>query len=546
MPATQSRRNEALPQRITQAQVDEEKRKLRERMEEEMRQAEKRLFGGGGVAFGDHGSDLPLPRRTIAPPVLEPPSAQTLPTRIKVQEPPPEAIELPTYKPSRSVESNVVALPTRNMALPEARTGVTMAPLAPPDLPTRQMPTRVFVGERTAGMTTLEIREAELRQLETAGVDSKVRVTPEGVEVSPPQKMSRKRGSFEGAILGLASGGLAGAAVGAVTGAVAPGRMARRGRQEEIARASRRVDEGMDREARAAQIESARSLADQRRNQPAEDAAKAADAARKERIARLMTNIGRSGYNPDDPSDAGSQLLKREAELLGVADQIPAYKKGDRVPPRITIDGITFERQDNGDWRPAKGLPTRQMIDVPGYGKMTPAQARIADATEQNRQEQRSRNERLDTRHVTERREDIDLRETDRTRDRQAKAAAIVADIEEANANAGKYQALADRTPEGAKDLLGNALKPFYADEAELEKKKAVGLARALTEAYGDLYEAGAGQQGWAYVKPKNLSTKQGGKIQPGEDPDVRAYANQFFRGDYQKALDAIARQKKK
>lgn len=36
------------------------------------------------------------------------------------------------------------------------------------------------------------------------------------------------------------------------------------------------------------------------------------------------------------------------------------------------------------------------------------------------------------------------------------------------------------------------------------------------------------------------------GKIQPGEDPDVRAYANDYFNGDYQAAIEAISKQKRR
>ena len=112
----------------------------------------------------------------------------------------------------------------------------------------------------------------------------------------------------------------------------------------------------------------------------AEQSGKAQEAERDQQISRLLTMHGRLGhYNPDDPNDRSSQQIKAEAERLGV-DLVP-YTEKDRVPQRqsVTIDGVTtiFERGDDGEWVPAKGLP--QGVSGEVGREITTYQGKIAD-----------------------------------------------------------------------------------------------------------------------------------------------------------------------
>jgi hypothetical protein len=164
----------------------------------------------------------------------------------------------------------------------------------------------------------------------------------------------------------------------------------------------------------------------------------------------------------------------------------------------------------------------------------------------ENRDYNRNRQQSLDTRHVTERREDIDIRRADKDEARLQRAAGVAAEVTAANAEAGKWQNMAARTQDPN-------TKAYYESLAASEKQKAVGKAQELNQAYGDLYEAGPGEGGWAYVKQRPQSAQpalqtrpSSGKIQPNEDPDVRAYANQYFKGDYNAAVQAIKKQKNK
>ena len=122
------------------------------------------------------------------------------------------------------------------------------------------------------------------------------------------------------------------------------------------------------------------------------------------------------------------------------------------------------------------------------------------------------------------------------------------------NSEAAKYQDLAIRTGPDAEDPdTGVLLKPYYESLAVSQKQKAVAKALELSEGYGDLFEAGPGEGGWAFGKPRAQSPPQlsgrptkRGSIQAGEDPNVRAYANQYFGGDYAAAVEAIKRQRQK
>lgn len=94
----------------------------------------------------------------------------------------------------------------------------------------------------------------------------------------------------------------------------------------------------------------------------------------------------------------------------------------------------------------------------------------------------------------------------------------------------------ARRTITRADELL--KVDPNDADaRAMREKAQAEGEGRAAElNALGAGYEAGPGQLGYPYYKRSSGSS--------GEDPKIRAYANQFFGGDYAAAQAAIKQQR--
>lgn len=254
-------------------------------------------------------------------------------------------------------------------------------------------------------------------------------------------------------------------------------------------------------------------------------------------------------YKPDVETDASGNLLSIQG---GVATPI-TDAKGNRIRGKqnskhewrndpFTGRAELWEVTPGGSDKKVPGAldASRDLVKT-SQGWVKPGTALTADAMVENRDYNRNRQQSLDTRHVTERREDIDIRRGDKDEARLQRAAGVAAEVTTANAEAGKWQNMAAQTQDPN-------TKAYYESLAASEKQKAVGKAQELNQAYGDLYEAGPGDGGWAYVKPRPQPALQtrpsSGKIQPNEDPDVRAYANQYFKGDYNAAVQAIKKQK--
>lgn len=477
---------------VLDAQIEEAKRRLQEQFDAEVR----KLTGGGGVALA---SPAELPRRNVvsAEPVIAAPAAP-LPTRVlnvDVGEPPPPA--------------NVLSFPTRNRT-------VTPPPAeVPVDLPTYTRPRIVGTDPATPALEEAEVLPTRPRLVHPKGTVEYQEKLLSDRETGPPEKMSRKRAAAYNALRFLGTGNPLASGIGAIVGALAPGATGKLAQRDQVAEAGAQLDTAMEREGRRSQIEARRRL-------PQKEAEAARRSEREKRIANLMTMHGRAGhYNPDDPDDRSSQVIKAAADELGVSDQLIPYTAKDKIPPHVTVtdaDGveITFERQEDGNWKPAQGLPTRkkESVFVPGYGHMTPAQARQADATADQRTYQRNRDVVGDTRHETERTEDKATRTAEQDRSYRREAAAIAGEVATANAEAAKWKHLVASAKPGDPNVA------YYT--SEMEKAKAAGNAKALelSQGYGDIYEAGPGEEGWAYVKPKErpaaeaLPTRSG-KRQP-------------------------------
>jgi len=76
--------------------------------------------------------------------------------------------------------------------------------------------------------------------------------------------------------------------------------------------------------------------------------------------------------------------------------------------------------------------------------------------------------------------------------------------------------------------------RDYYLQERDKVLRDGNDAAVELNEKFGDLYEAGPGEGGWPYWKEKPRQ----------EDPKIRAYADRFFGGDYDAAVQAIRKQR--
>ena len=403
------------------------------------------------------------------------------------------------------VESNVLDFPTRNAPPPEPEVPVEHPNYDASALPQRLTPQNQQAITRPRVVTPTDASTAT-DDVTSAGESQPTRprlAYPKGtveyqdklltdLENNTPEKLSRGKSAKYGFLRGLQTGGLGGGLIGAAVGAIAPGATSDMKQRDEIKKATNKLDTAITREGKLSVIE-------ERRRQPEKEYQNYLRQEREKRIANVMTMHDRLGhYNPDDPNDRGSQIIKAQAKALGIDDELVPYTKAGSAPPHADVDGVRFERQADGSWKAATGLPTRTMVNVPGYGPMTPAQARNADALEGQRTYQRGRDTFEDQRHEVERQEN-----------RRQMASRIAGEVADHNAEAAKWKDLAARTTDPTN-------KDYYESQMLGEKQKANAKALELSQGYGDIYEAGPGEEGWAYVKQKpqaqSLPTRGKGK----------------------------------
>ena len=178
-------------------------------------------------------------------------------------------------------------------------------------------------------------------------------------------------------------------------------------------------------------------------------------------------------------------------------------------------------------------------------GWVSPGTALTASATAENRDFNRERQTTQDAQHLIERTEDKTTHTDERTQARRERAAGIVARLEAARKQWIDYDAQAKTQPN---------YKTHFETLRDKAGADAAGAASELNTGYSDFYEAGVGEGGLAYYKekpgaaprlqPPAATATKPGKILPGEDPAIRDYANHFFKGDYQAAVEAIRKQK--
>jgi hypothetical protein len=389
----------SLPRRYIDAQIEEEKRRIRRRpitsgaWDETLPDGTPALEMGM-PAWREQLDTLPTRQVSVA-------SAQPAPddnvidfptrNRAGVQGIIPEVpLELPTY--ARPNVSDIVARPSDQAQTNDAvlRPGSAPGTATPVNTGSATRP-RVTTPE-VIGAPGSEDLPTRPRLVNPKGTVEYQDQLLSDLQNNPRPEMSRKKAAGYNFLRNLATGGIGPALIGAAVGAIAPGATSKMRHEDEVAKATGQLNSALKRDEE-------RALIEQRRRQPEKDYQNALRAEREKRIANLMTMHDRAGhYNPEDPNDKASQMIKAQAEALGVADQLIPYTKADKVPPHLNVDGTEYERQQDGSWAPAKGLPTRAMVNVPGYGPMTPAAARNADAVEGERVYRHGRDTIEDTR----------------------------------------------------------------------------------------------------------------------------------------------------
>jgi hypothetical protein len=240
------------------------------------------------------------------------------------------------------------------------------------------------------------------RQLRTAPLYNDARDPATGAYKAPEEthRPSRGRAFLQTALLSLGSAmsraqaqaaaegrradwgdfaaGLAGAAGAGVVGAVDRSVPLRMRREAEIARTQGQIEQETALRANAANLQNLEARPFYEAARLRQQQTGAVQSARRAEIADLLTMHGRAGhYNPSDPNDSASQLLKRESDRLGI--QLVPYEKNqkDAVPPRTEIEGVTYERTGAGKWAPAAGLPVDRG-KVLGPDMLTPGQRAMA------------------------------------------------------------------------------------------------------------------------------------------------------------------------
>lgn len=344
--------------------------------------------------------DIPPPVRTApltdAPPVTAPAAPLPPPKRVDLSAMPEPPTPMPPY--IQTMEGLQPGKPNYSQARintsdPTGISGVTYDDIAGvPNAPTLPAPVRtpmepiaaaapdagdgilppvrnVFIGDKfKPNATRAERAAAKLHALETADQGSKIRETPEGIEIDPPKKLSRLKAMgkmflqrmMAGANGGI--GGMLGAGIfGAVEGGVNPGhaqKVMRQGEREqatgEYAQAQTLEARGLQNQANALNIEQDRQLLDSapQRQKDAE--------YEKERtnFEQGVSQLDKTGT--DDPNRA-KYIAALETEAARLSEKygktvtlIPGQGK---EPTRFAVDGQVVEFGPDGKPKVVFGSP---------------------------------------------------------------------------------------------------------------------------------------------------------------------------------------------
>jgi hypothetical protein len=358
-------------------------------------------------------------------------------------------------------------------------------------------------------------------------------------ENAPLQKISRKRAALAGALYGLGQGlqsgnigvGIGAAAAGAVGGAIAPRRLQKMKREDEIAEDYAKLGRRIKTAGTIGEIQARAAETQRRIEEPKIEREKLKSKLYDERVDRAMKNLtSLPKYDPNDKTDAASQTMLKEFQTLGIADQIPSRtaetpvggtewvpkKTGTDTTGKPVWELVPFEKLKAGGTREVKGLPHKPLVTSPS-GPITPAESERNIATAAA-QAQRIKEHELDVgRRQTERGEDISREDFQKQQAREEKAAKLAGDVDEYKSQAVEAQKVINSTT----DPKTKAAYEYIRQQA---LNKAQGAATELSQGYGDIYEAGPGEGGWPYYKrkagPATPPVMPGRNATPGQAPD--------------------------
>ncbi len=141
-------------------------------------------------------------------------------------------------------------------------------------------------------------------------------------------------------------------------------------------------------------------------------------------------------------------------------------------------------------------VDAKQDLIKTDHGWVKPDVAVMADATAENRNWIRDHTLQTDAERRQNRQEDLGFRRGDKEDARREKAAGLATELEAANAESVKWAGMAKATDDPDH-------RAYYNAQAQAEKDRAFAKAKEINEGYGDIYEAGPGDGGWPYAKPK-------------------------------------------
>lgn len=247
-----------------------------------------------------------------------------------------------------------------------------------------------------------------------------------------------------------------------------------------------------------------------------------AEAERQLKAAQAIKALQGPSYKPDVMMDNENYLQSIDA-VSGVAKPV-TDGKGNRIKGKVNSthewrnDPFTGKAElwqvtpGEADKKIPSAVDAHRDLIKTEFGWVNPNTALSADATAENRNWTRAHTLQTEEERRQERQQDLGFRRGDKDDARREKAAALASEMEAANAESVKWATM-------AKGVTDPKDRDYYNAQAQAEKDKALAKAKAIQEGYGDIYEAGPGDGGWPYAKPKPAPPV----VQPRKPPRLKS-----------------------
>lgn len=348
-----------------------------ERMNQQVGEGARQIAGGGGVLLSDSTNVVPIRRPANIPVNFDPSSGAIFERPVNSPQVDSQYEPMANLQAGYSGDDKVVPItrprrmqPTFNPS--EVSTSITPE-LAEQTVPFERPVYPENVSELTRERTVTPIDPATLerpRRIEPLDDSPMARLQREEYALrTTPVGMGRGKAALLGALQGLARGGLGGAAAGALVGVASPTSIARLKRQEQLSEVNQQMDDVLQREQRAAQIDWMRQRPEIQRVQMESRAANAQQAALMKQLSlqgkykrgenrRLDAQLDAAGLsvsdfdksrgqNPIFKSANGVQYqFNRQTGQFEEAQGIPQDQSGVRVPIRLSDGSVVNVRQD--------------------------------------------------------------------------------------------------------------------------------------------------------------------------------------------------------